>query len=199
MTTGEGIFWGLVFIGLILLYAVTRDRWRWKKIGKWVALLLLVPILGIGAWVGGTHYVDSRAKVQSEFWGVSPGISKDELIFRKGKPDQEEDEYLVYGKGDDNVYYVVNFRNGKVRAIQAVVPSGKTYNLPTMQGISSYSSLDDIERKFGAADKMSETKDKTRRLFSYLKYGVFFTLEKGTVVSLGALDPKEGPLVFKDD
>lgn len=199
MTTGEGIFYGLVFIGLILLYAVTRDRWKWKKIGKWGALLLLVPIVGIGAWVGVTSYVDSRAKFQAEFWGVSPGIAKDELIFRKGKPDQEQEEYFVYGKGEDNVYYAVSFRNEKVRAIRAVVPSDKPYALPAMQGISNYSSLDDIERKFGAADKVSETKDKTRRLLSFLKYGVFFELEKGTVVSLGAFDPKEGQLIFKDD
>lgn len=196
MTTGEGIFYGLVFIGLILLYTVTRDRWSWKRIGKWGALLLLVPIVGTGIWIGATDYIDSRAKVQTEFWGVSPGISKNELIFRKGKPNQERDGFFIYGSDASDVYHLVNFQNEKVKAIRAIVASGKAYSLPEIQGISGYSTLAQIEKKFGSTDTVSESQDRTGRLISYLKYGVFFELEKGTVISLGILDPKEGPVFY---
>ena len=48
MSVGDGIFGGLVFLGLVALYAVTRDRWRWKRIAKWLGVAIIV--LGVVVW-----------------------------------------------------------------------------------------------------------------------------------------------------
>lgn len=196
MTTGEGIFYGLVFLGLIWLYSVTRDRWNWKRIAKWAVGVFVLPLIGLGLWLGVSNYLESRPQVATVFWGLSPGITKDELFFRKGKPDEESEGFVAYRKTGDKVAYLVTMKNEKVRAVRAIVVEGGEYNLPSIQGISSHSTQADVERKFGLPDHVSESKDKTRRMLSYLKFGLVFSFEKGVVVLVGVLDPKEGSMEF---
>lgn len=199
MTTGEGIFYGLVFIGLILLYVVTRDRWKWRKIAKWTSVVMLLPVIAAGTWAGYSRYMEDQPKVQSEFWGVSPGVPKSELIFLKGKPTRDDDGSLTYESDATNVtYLVVLNKSGNVRSVLATAPFDKSYSLPTIQGVSNYSTISDIESKFGKADSASSNKDGTRRLYCYLKYGIVVGMEKGTVIAVGILNPKEGPLEFSD-
>lgn len=200
MTTGEGIFYGLFFVGLILLYAVTRDRWKWRKIAKWTAVVVLLPMIAAGTWAGYSNYAEGQPKFQSEFWGISPGVSKSELIFQKGQPTQDEDGLLIYSLGGSDATYLVRMTaSGNVRSVLAAVDLDKGFALPSLQGISNYSTIADIESKFGKTENVSSSKDGTRRLFSYLKYGVVVGMEKGTVTAVGVLDPKEGPLRFKDN
>lgn len=196
MTTGDGIFSGFFFLGLIWLYVATRDRWNWIRIGKWTAALTATPLIAIGVYIAGQNYLDSRPVLQTEFWGVAPGISKSELTFKKGKPDVERERYWTYGKETDSVIYHVQLRNEKVRAV--VAASTNSYGLPYLQGISNHSSQSDIERKFGKPDSVSETKDKTTRMLTYLKYGIFFSLAKDRVEALGVVDPAEGPMLFSE-
>jgi hypothetical protein len=199
MSTGEGIFYGLVFIGLVLLYVATRDRWNWGKIAKFSAGTLLLPIVAAGTWAAYSSYMESRPKFQSEFWGISPGVPKGELIFQKGQPTQDEGEVLTYRVEGSSVVYLIRMTSmGNVRSVLAVVELDKGISLPNIQGISSYSTLADIESKFGKADVVSSNKEGTRRLFSYLKFGIVVGMEKGTVTAVGVLDPTEGPLRFKD-
>lgn len=196
MTTGEGIFYGFVFIGLILLYTITKDRWRWKRISTWGVSTLVVSLLGIGLWVVSANYWESRPQLATEFWGISPGITKDELIFRKGKPTKDDGDMVAYYDTENEPLYMVKMKGEKVRAIQAFTFAGKSHLLPSIQGISNYSTQADIERKFGIPDSVSVNTDKTIRMVSYLKYGLVFQLEKGVVVALGVLAPSEGPLTF---
>lgn len=200
MTTGEGIFYGLLFLGFILLYVVTRDRWSWKRIAKWFFAALLIVLLGIAVVAGAYHYLDSRPKFQSEFWGISPGMSEAEVIFRKGKPDHIEDkETFHYSASGRNLSYAVRLKNGKARFIAAYTSTDRLYELPSLQGISNHSTLKDIEKKFGKPSHVSNNKDNTLRIVNFLDYGVFFTLEKDAVVNLGVLDPKEGPMRFANE
>ena len=198
MTTGEGIFWGLMFVGCVILYSVTKDRWKWRKIIKWGAVVLAIPIAGTAAWLGAVDYLDSRAHYQTEFWDLKAGISKDELVFKKGKPDYEKDGFWVYGKDTEKLLYLVQIKNEKVRSVTAFGREGVYSNLPNIQGISNYSSQASIAEKFGAPDAVSYSKDKTQRLLSYLKYGLSFELEKDSVIGLGIIDPAAGPLIFND-
>ena len=197
MTTGEGIFYGLLVLGLIGLYSVTKDRWNWKRLAKWTVVVVAVPIVGFGLWLAALSYLSERPQVEQALWGIKPGISVDELVFLKGKPSGDGGEHWLYGNSGE-IFHVVAFRNSKVRSVTALAWDGNMSSLPSLQGISYYSTQVDIENKFGAPDHVSVNKDKTRRTLSYLKYQLFFTLEKGKVVALGVLDPKEGPLEFEE-
>jgi hypothetical protein len=200
MTTGEGIFYGLVFIGFIWLYVATRDRWKWKRIAKWSLLALLLPIITGGAWLAYSNYMENQPRYQSEFWGITPGALKSEIIFQKGLPSKDDDESLSYSDADSTVAYDIRMtESGKARSVLAIVDVNRSYALPSIQGIHSYSSLADIESKFGKAEHISSNKSGTRRLLNYLKYGIVVGMEQGKVTAVGVLDPKEGPLSFKDN
>lgn len=196
MTTGEGIFYGFVFLGLIWLYIATRDRWKWKRIWAWVVAAAAVPLLGIGVWALVDDYRNSLPQIQTAFWGISPGISQSDVIFTKGKPDTEDGTFWTYGTNPANAVYQIQMRKGKVRVVAAF--ANNSSSLPSIQGISGYSTIADIEKKFGPPDHIAESKDKTTRMLSYLKFRVFFSLSKGSVEGLGAIDPSEGPLLFAD-
>ena len=50
MSVGEGIFYGLVSLGIIYLYIQTKDRWNWKKIvfrffGGIIGLVLIAVLV----------------------------------------------------------------------------------------------------------------------------------------------------------
>lgn len=42
LSTGSGLFLGLVFIGLVFLYLGTKDRWNWILISKLSPLLFIL-------------------------------------------------------------------------------------------------------------------------------------------------------------
>jgi hypothetical protein len=67
---------------------------------------------------------------------------------------------------------------------------GDEYKLPTIQGISNYSSQEDIEKRFGPADNISIHNDQTRRLLSYTRFGLVSAFEKNRVTSLGVFESK---------
>ena len=57
--------------------------------------------------------------------------------------------------------------------------------LPTVQGISNYSTQEEIEKKFGKPDKVSVHKDQKFRMLSYMESGLTFNLEKNRVTTIG--------------
>ncbi len=199
MDIGTGIFFGLVFLGLVWLYVATRDRWRWKRIIIWFSVLVSLPIAGGGGWLWFDNYRESKPRFEGVFWDLRPGMGLDELAFRKGEPKEKNENYWLYAGDGADVAHVVSLRNGKVRAIEAIAREGKAYALPTLQGISRFSSQEEIENKFGAPDAISIAKGGARRMLSFLRYGLVFVLEKNQVVALGVLDPSEGALRYREE
>ena len=100
----------------------------------------------------GENYLDSRPHLETEMWDLKPGISTQEVLFRKGKPNQKGNKLFKTGEPnkkekdfwiyiDDNLMYFINIENG---CVTSVAVHTKTGDLPTIQGISSYSSQEDI-------------------------------------------------------
>jgi len=113
MTTGDAIFLSSLFLGLIALYIVTRDRWNWKKLILW---LLGVPVgLVVVLWT--SIYVNERMnkecdvsqntqsclmtltglpqkeapqkeapQKETQFWGIQLGATVADVRFAKGVP-----------------------------------------------------------------------------------------------------------------
>jgi len=54
MTLGLGIFLSSLFLGVIYLFVVTKDRWNWKKI---LFVWPLIVILVVGVIGGGGFYI----------------------------------------------------------------------------------------------------------------------------------------------
>jgi hypothetical protein len=193
MTTGDGIFFGIAFISLIWLYSVSRDRWKWKRIFKWGLLLVVFPLVGIGLWKEFSDYLSSRPQVEQDLWGIKIALSVDDLIFLKGKTEvEEEKDRAIYF--DSGILYVVRLKDSKVRIVSAWRPNGEGNYFPKIQGISFNSTQANIEKRFGPPDHIERSNDGTARIYSYMKYQVFFQLEKGKVIELGVFDPRYGPV-----
>ena len=77
MNLGLSIFLSAVFLGIIVLFIATKDRWNWRRIvlwpiksASWVVLVLLI-LGGIGLFVN--EVLLNRPKLQTSFWGISLG------------------------------------------------------------------------------------------------------------------------------
>lgn len=205
LTTGDGIFGGAVVLGLVWLYVVTRDRWRWKRILRNAGLALTLPVVGLVGWLGYLKWDESRPRVEASFWGISMKASLDEVTFSKGKPTHIVEHSCETGMApcplwvyeEDSKAHLVKFLKGKVRMVEAITATGREYSLPSLQGLSNFSKPSDVNDRFGAPDATSVMHDKTRRLESFGTYGVFFSYEKDRVVTLGVYDPALGPMQYR--
>jgi hypothetical protein len=194
MSVGDGIFGGLVFLGLVVLYAVTRDRWAWRRIAKWLGVGIIVPIVGIAAWIAFEDHKARQPVAQQELWDLTVGMDEAAVIFAKGEPYKKEDNMWIYMDGE--VFYVATFEAKKVRFIRAGTLDDSTYRLPQLQGIGWSSSTEEIEAKFGKPDEVSVSLDQTSRTLSFMRYGVFFELRKNRVVSLGVVAHNSRPVRY---
>lgn len=206
MTTGEGIFWGLVFVGLIWLYTSTRDRWKWRTIMKWVGVVFLVPIVCFFAYLGWLKWDESRLRVESSLFGVNIGDPMDEVRYRKGKPTTEEKgcrpekpdctDKAVWNYSVKDVTYMVSFNEGKVDWINAIAEDSTRSALPSFRGVSNFSTQAEVEKLYGSPTNVSTSADATLRIVSFVKYGVFFTFEQDRMIGIGVIDPSRKPLEF---
>src|SRR5215471_10684326 len=86
MSVGLGLFLGLTVLSLTLLYVGTKDRWKWKRIWLWIFLVFGgLPVLGLGIYYLWSH-VPRPAEPCTELWGISLGMPRKEVLFRKGPP-----------------------------------------------------------------------------------------------------------------
>src|SRR5437867_11361767 len=90
MNLGTGIFLGLIFLGVIWLYVATWQRWRWKRIMAWLFGVIAAPVLCFFAWLWVSNYLDSFPRREEELWGLKPGMTIEDVLFRKGEPNQKE-------------------------------------------------------------------------------------------------------------
>lgn len=89
MTVGTGIFLGLASMAVAYLYVQTKDRWRWRFVIKWFAVIVAVPIATGGIWFGYRYVeasVHARPKPITTYADVALGNSQDEVLYAKGMP-----------------------------------------------------------------------------------------------------------------
>lgn len=95
MTIGLGIFFGAAFLGLIYLYNITRDRWNWKKVSRWIlgsaAGLIILLLLIFGCFFGYGQFHE-RAKKQTEYDGLKIGMTQTEVKYANGDPENVYEE-----------------------------------------------------------------------------------------------------------
>jgi hypothetical protein len=88
MYLGIAIFLSSMVIALVMLYGITKDRWRWRTFVKRSALALVAIIALTGAVIGGLYLWNHLPPVtrQTEYAGLRLGIGPDEVIYIKGFP-----------------------------------------------------------------------------------------------------------------
>jgi ABC-type Fe3+ transport system permease subunit len=85
MSTGLGILLSSVVLALVMLYAITKDRWRWRQIARISALALALT----GVVIGGLYLwnqLPANVSPQTEYEGVRLGMTPDEVMYIRGSP-----------------------------------------------------------------------------------------------------------------
>lgn len=108
MELGTGVFLSAVFIGFIILFIFTKDRWNWKKI---ILVLIGAPIL-LGLVIGGgvasyKFYKKTFPPTVIKQTGLEElelGMTKNEVRYIKGEPNQ----VLEKVSDDINFYWYVD-------------------------------------------------------------------------------------------
>lgn len=201
MTVGEGLFYGAIILGLVGLYAATKDRWRWKRIVKWgIGLPAVLLILGVaGAWAYKTY--EDRPRLQKSFGGITLASTEADVRFAKGEASTKVQEGLWFyyaGSGSakpESAGYLVRFKNKKVRYI-AYLASPDQIVTPDLHGFTIGTPYEIVLEKLGPPDHASTSDDGLQRMVSYGKLNTFYTFERGQVRDLGIYDSTTGPMKF---
>jgi hypothetical protein len=205
MSLGDSIFLSALVLGLVGLYAATKDRWKWKEIAKW--LVGLPVTLGIvGSLLFWAHSVyEKRPVKQVEFEKINLDATPSDIKFIKGEPIAKHssntrwifDAHSGAAEPGDAVV-IVQFKDGKVRHV-TFWSNERQIVTPVLLGISKGSSYEAVIDALGQPNFTSASKDGLRRLLSFEKYRVFFELERGQVQNYGIFNPTQGPLKFIEE
>lgn len=109
MELGEGLFFGLALLALVILYTNTKDRWNWafavpwfravldffvrrKRVIIWlvaVMAVLLASASGLSLWRDSRPYAPDYPEptYMTSYWGLEIGSNKSDALFEKGNPD----------------------------------------------------------------------------------------------------------------
>lgn len=187
MTAGEGIFYGLVFLGFIYLYIQTRDRWSWKKILLWLVGGLTAIILVVIAYSLIVEYrpqgkfIPDKPQIALSFIGVTLGEKVGDAQFRTGAKKKKMGDSPSYEFPSNQGKFFQGNKDGVVDRIGVwcsddAINYPATYS-PEVNGIRCGNSSEDIINKNG--------KDKLRILCMQKSIG---NVEAGSARAYDALD-----------
>jgi len=194
MEIGTGIFLGCTVLAISFLFIKTRGVWNWKKIALWaltapivLAILILGFVTSVDAWHG-------RAKVITEFKGISLNEKFSDVLFNEGDFEQINDKDQTSGESDEKEY------KNKIGSLRVTVLKGKVINLTyfcnekiydnsSVNGISCGDSGQEITDKFSSKMlvrclKRGSENDKyvdSIRVFDTPTYGVRYVLIQNRV------------------
>jgi hypothetical protein len=217
MAVGTGIFFAALLIALVLLYATTKDRWRWRTFVKRSAFaMLLLVIAGILTAAGVYVWNNLPPGLQKQYAGLEIGISPEEVLYRRGTPTSVLGEGLKdpgmegfrevidsakipkgktikdydtwnYGDAKFNVSVTFNQQNTAVVAIECYA-SEPSGKCPVIESINDGDTETAVIHRFGQPD--ASKIDGVTKTLSYSKIGATINLEKQRVYMLGINDPK---------
>lgn len=209
MSLGFGVFLGLFFVGLVILYTKNRDVVSMKKILKWLgiifgSLVVLFVLIYLGFYMKDRY--DSRPQIISELRNVKLGESIQDTKFRVGelKKDKKSTDansgYVLPSDGyydfTNDKYSTVKIINDKVASIEYFCES-ENYFLP-INGISCGTRGDVILEKFGKDvevfclinPEVEYDKDLVRA-YAVKKYQIRYFLGQNEVVGFKVAKPDD--------
>lgn len=193
MGLGAGILLAAMVIGLVLLYGQTRDRWRWKKV--FLTTLVVTVIIACVALAYSEY--ENRITTQSAFLSITLGSKVSDVRFIKGNPDMASMDGGVWIFNDLNkkAELLVLFRD---KVVKAVLYIGECFYCNQMFGLGIGTSYEKVKEKLGEPTSVSISPDQLKRLASFEKWNVVFTLQENKIINFGVYDPKLGPVVFSE-
>lgn len=183
MELGTGIFLSAILISFVLLFRATKDRWNWKKIFGYPAILMLVAGVGGGGW---WYYTEMIPKPSTSAKDVELGTTYSDVIFKKGKPTNEE----VDEDGEKKLEYpglqVMINTEGVVENIWIWGDNCWDFS---GNNFSACSGGKELLERFGPPDEVENSEDLTTRLYTFNRYNFKVGVTKDEVVMAAVFNP----------
>ncbi len=195
----------LLFLGIVLLYRFTRDRWNWGRIVHRLSVgalsLGIGSIVLLGAVLVKTEWLDERPRIITDFQGVSLSDKLSDLFFKHGdfkKVVPKEAVEKHYGKDryeNEKKRLTVTVKHGVVELIQYRCASDQM-DYDEINGISCGDSGEDILKKFGKKARILCLKQQSEygkfvRVYDVVEYGTRYALVMNQVHSIAIAAPKD--------
>lgn len=204
MSLGLGIFLSSLFLGTVYLYVNTRDRWKWRRIVKWVfaglgsIALLLGGALAYELLTTSASAANNPA-VATSLGGVRLGERYSDVVFRLGEfqldSEKAPEDDASYSREQGPQFGV---RNGLVSWIWM---GCKQFDYTSgLNGIACEDTSEKISEKLGTDvriqcyKKLDDEKDRkfavTVRAYDYPQYGIRFYLAQNKVGAFRISSPE---------
>ncbi len=213
MTVGEGIFYGLVFLGVIYLYIQTKDRWNWKKIvfRFFGGLIGLVLIAVIADYIFDNFSINSfkenhKPKIISEMNGIELGVKLSDVIFKTGaiRDKKHADRYNF--PLDENKSFFIDSQSKLVKGIgywctQDEVKYPNSYKSLELNGVRCGESEFTIKLNYGKEnirvlcrkkkENINEPEPEMVRRYDATEFGVSYLLVTNKVYGMYVYYPDD--------
>lgn len=194
MSLGTGIFLSALFLGVVVLFIATKDRWNWKRGFKWlasacVAIFLVAIVLFNFEDLQGAFIRSLPAKPHESLWGLKLGMPESDVRFLKGDPVEDKntksktDEGVLFYRGDNwgaQRWWIMLDEKHKVHS---VIFMGSMSAHDGIQGIKIGASVEDVTKKFGQPADVQTSENALSRTYRYPQYNLLFRFTRGKVDS----------------
>jgi len=209
MTVGTGIFLGLTVIAGVWLYGQTKDRWRWTRIGKWVAVITALPLLAGVLWFA-EERIAARPRPTAEYGGVTLGATKREVIYALGQPTevQEDKEPENWGREvlkvselkDGTSFFTYRFWAYGGLTVEFALDTQRVAEVdcfvlgearcPSLLGISAGATEDDVVAHLGTPSKSNIADDLSGvKTLTFTRWNAEYFLDKKHVYGFALFQP----------
>lgn len=174
------LVFGFASIRLYKSDALTQNKVR--KIAR-IGLLGLLGLMTLSALISDVltiqfHWSNDRVSKQTQLSDVQLGWKKDEVLFRKGNPEnttkRDTNELLTYENGALTIF----IKNDKVEWVSR---SCTEYFFDNVSGMTCNADVERLGKLFDKADNVSTSKNKLEKIFCYNKYNICYVAELGKI------------------
>jgi len=185
ISTGAGIFYGLLVLSFVILIVKTKDTWKWGRI---FSVIIGLPILAIGVIMGIEYYNDLPKKI-TQVGDLSLGATPASVAYWIGEPVRSETREFdstytttVYQLAS-NDWIIISYKEETARRIIYHGEYNSKYNVNNLWvGISEAAAI----KRLGGEYEVYERPDNSR-CYVWRKFNTLVNFKSGTCTSVGIL------------
>ena len=183
MTIGTGIFLSSILLFIAVIYYLTRDRLKWKKIIGYGTGVIIIGVIGMASFL----YYDSLPKKLSGLDGIELGDTEQSVILKKGKPSHrkiiEENEKTAFYYRDelsDTPEFLVRLtQEGKVDLVGAI--KNNEINWFEANGVWLGMDYTNVVKRLGEPDSIDEGNS---MVCHYRKFNMLIDIRDSEVIGI---------------
>lgn len=190
------LFSFIVLVGIYFLYKKFQPTTLIKKILKWFSVLAMFFVILVSALIADANYSNyvtyEKLVIPTGLDGIQLGWAKDEVLFRKGKPDRSRK--LDESNGEELLEYKeIDVHLNKKGVIRIIHYCGQYESFPVISGVACDSPLEKVETIYGQAEFIDSSEDSLTRIYNYPTKQVAFVLKERKVKQFFVFDNKAAP------